>query len=183
MGYRPRFDVLLAPVNPADVEHITGDLAGRILSILQEEYDYIIVDSPPAFTEVVLRSFDQASAYVLLTTLDLPAIKNLKVTIDTLDALAMPRDKWHVVVNRSDTHVGLEVSDVEKAIGMGVTARIPSSNDVPASINMGVTLMSSKPKHAVSKAILELGRTVAPEWSEALPSAPARLINRVLRGV
>ncbi len=160
--YHPNFDVLLAPLNPADVEHISGELAGAVLSQLRTMYDYIVVDSPPAFTEVVLRTFDAADAFILLTTLDLPAIKNLRVTIDTLDALAMPRSKWHVVVNRSDAHQGLELEDVEKAIGLSVNSLIPTSNDVPACINAGITIAESKPRHPVSRAFVELADRVAP---------------------
>jgi len=162
INYEEQLDVLLAPTNPADVEHISGDLAAAVLSELRSLYDYIVVDSPPAFTEVVLKTFDVADSFILLTTLDLPALKNLRVTIDTLDALGMPREKWNVVVNRSDAHQGLEVEDVENAIGMRVNALIPSSNDVPASINQGVTIVASKPRHPVSRAFAVLANQIFP---------------------
>ena len=63
--------------------------------------------APPAFTDVVLKCFDLADVYVLLTTLDMPALKNLKVTLDTLDNLGFPRSKWQVVLNRGGSRVGL----------------------------------------------------------------------------
>lgn len=180
--YQPGLDVLLAPLHPSDVEHITGDMAQRVLTHLQYSHDWVVVDSPPAFTEVVLRTFDMADVYVLLTTLDMPAIKNLKVTIDTLDALGMPRDKWHVLVNRSDARMGLNVEDVERAIGLSVNNRVASSNDVPLSINQGEILYLTKPKHEVSKSIAQLANDVIEPYFTAPVEEKKSMFKRV-RGV
>ena len=91
----------------------------------------------------------------------MPAVKNLKVTIDTLGALSMPKDRWHIVVNRSDADLGLKVEDVERLFGMKISQQIPNSHDVPTSINNGVTLVSTKPKHPVSKAIFAIAALIA----------------------
>jgi pilus assembly protein CpaE len=154
-------------------------MAQQVLTHLQYSHDWVVVDSPPAFTEVVLRTFDMADEFVLLTTLDMPAIKNLKVTMDTLDALAMPRDKWHVLVNRSDARMGLTVEDVEKAIGLSVNNKIASSNDVPMSINSGEILFLSKPKHVVSRQIAQLASDVTEKYSKAVESEKPGLLARV----
>ena len=133
-----------------------------------------------AFTEVVLRTFDMADSYVLLTTLDMPAIKNLKVTIDTLDELGMPREKWHVLVNRSDARLGLSVEDVEKAIGLTVNNRVASSNDVPLSINSGEILFLNKPKHGVSRAIGNLANDLTEhKQAQQVMATKVGLLQRV----
>lgn len=165
---REHLDALLAPPRPAEAEFITADIAGDILEGLLGLYDVVIVDAPPAFNDVVLRAFDLADAYVLITTLDMPALKSLKVTLDTLDALGYPRSRWNMVLNRSDSRVGLTAEDVERAIGMRVPTRIPSSSAVPASINEGVALLESQPRHPVSRAI----RHLAEELRTGEPSAP-----------
>ena len=153
MHYRPNLDVLLAPPRPADAEFISADVAGDLLEGLLRQYDIVVVDSPPAFNDVVLRAFDLADEYVLITTLDMPSLKSLKITLDTLEVLGYPRSHWNVVLNRSDSRVGLTPDDVERAIGMPVPTRIPSSISVPSSINQGVTLVESAPRHPVSRAI------------------------------
>lgn len=169
---------LLAPTNPADAEYIDAELAASVVSLLQRTHDYVIVDSPPAFTEVVLRTFDQADHYLLLTTPDLPAVKNLKVTMDTLDALGMPRSKWQVIVNRADAGAGLPISDVERAIDMEVAHRIPASNAVPAAINKGVTVVASNPRHAVSKAIGAIALSVGAERRKERSGAALPFLRR-----
>lgn len=153
---RPNLDVLLAPTQPADAEFITPELAAEILELLREVYEFVIIDSAPTFNDVVLKCFDISDSYVLLTTLDMLALKNFKITLDTLDALGYPRSRWHVVLNRFDSHVGLTVGDMERTIGLPISTKLPSSKDVPASLNRGVTLVGENPKHPFSRAVLEL---------------------------
>ncbi len=93
-------------------------------------YRYVVIDTPPAFSEHVLSAFDLSDAYVLLATLDVPALKNLRLTLDMLDLLGYPRSSWLVVLNRSDSKVGLAVDEVEKTLRSPVAAQIPSSRAV-----------------------------------------------------
>jgi pilus assembly protein CpaE len=159
--HKPNFHVLLAPLDPSDVEFITPDLAQKILRGLKDSYDYVVVDAPPAFTEVILRAFDMADQYLLLTTLDTPSLKNLKVTLGTLQALGMPRSKWKVVVNRSTAKAGISVNDVQATIGMEITATIPNHDIVPISTNQGKTVVESSPKHAVAKSIKSIAQEIS----------------------
>jgi pilus assembly protein CpaE len=156
MNYKPNFDVLLAPPNPVDAEYVTGELCRTVLTQLREIYDYVVIDSSPAFTDVILEAFDIADHHLLITTLDVPTLKNLRVSSSTLDELGLPTSKRIVIVNQSDLNAGLTVQDVERSIGTTVAIQIPASNAVPMSVNRGVTLYSSDPKHPVSRAIQAL---------------------------
>ena len=98
----------------------------------------------------MLAAFDQSDLVALLATLDIPALKNLKLTLETLDLLNYPRERWRLVLNRADSKVGLALSEVEKTLKAPIAAQIPSSRDVPASINRGVPIVLDDPKHPVS---------------------------------
>lgn len=152
----PNLDLLLAPNNPADVERIDAGLALAILTNLKSMYDYIVIDSPPAFTDVILKAFDLADAYLLLTTLDMPAIKNLRVTLQTLQALGLPEELGFVVLNRSNSKAGLTPQDVEAAVEKEIFAKIPDSITVPATTNKGLTIVKKYPRHKVSREILRI---------------------------
>ncbi len=87
-------DAILAPVEPGTAEAVSAELIGDLLEVLKTLYDVVVLDTPPAFTEHVLAAFDRADHSVLITTLDIPALKNLKLTLETLDMLGYPRDRW-----------------------------------------------------------------------------------------
>lgn len=172
--YRANMDCLLAPTRPADAEFVTPALAEELVRVAAQMYDYVVIDAPPAFTEVVLRCFDIADTYVLLTTLDMPALKNLKVSVDTLDNLGLPRNKWQVVLNRGGSRVGLTAGDVERTIGVPISAEIPSSVEVPARLNEGVTVVEANPRHPVARAFFDLADKLrkAPAMTKGAPPAP-----------
>ena len=61
--------------------------------VLRRMYDYVVIDTPPAFSEHVLAAFDASDCYVLLATLDIPALKNLRLTLEMLELLGYPRGR------------------------------------------------------------------------------------------
>lgn len=151
--YRPGLEVLLAPVTPGDAEKITPALVGELLTVLRSIFDYVVVDTPAQFSEHVLIAMDSSDHHVLLTTPDVPALKNLRVTLDMLDLLSYPRQIRSVVVNRSDSKVGLTLEHVEQVVRCPISARVPSSRAVPISINKGTPITLDSPAHPVSHAI------------------------------
>jgi pilus assembly protein CpaE len=151
--HSPGLTTLVAPVEPGTSEGIPASLVSRILEVLRDHYDYVIVDTPPAFDDHVLSAFDLSDVVALIATLDIPALKNLKLTLETMDLLNYPRERWRVVLNRADSKVGLAIHEVEKSLRTPTAAQIPSSRDVPAAINRGVPIVLDDPRHPVSTAI------------------------------
>lgn len=171
-SHRSGLQALVAPMEPSAADSITTPLVSRILDILREDFDYVVVDTPPALDDHVLSAFDHSNVVALLATLDIPALKNLKLTLETLDLIGFPRDKLKIVLNRSDSKVGLSLSEVEKTLRAPIVAQIPSSRDVPASTNRGVAIVSDDPKSPVSVAIRGFIDTfvTAQSTDEAIPS-------------
>ena len=152
-NHRSGLKALVAPMEPSLADTIDTRLTLRIIDLLREEFDYVVIDTPPALDDNVLGAFDRSDVVALMATLDIPALKNLKLTLETLDLIGFPRDKLKVVLNRADSKVGLAFSEVEKTLKAPIVAQIPSSREVPASTNRGVALVSDDPKSPVSVAI------------------------------
>src|SRR5689334_4477720 len=102
-------DVIAAPADPADADRVPS---------------HVIVDTPPSFTEHVLAAFDVSDLTVLIATLDIPAVKNLRIAINTLDTLGAAKDARTIVLNRSDAKVGLKADDVEAALKTPISANV-----------------------------------------------------------
>ena len=159
--------VLTAPDDPSLAETVGEETVRGLLAALTRQFDYVIVDSPPALSDVVLAAFDRSDHVALLTSLDIPALKNTKITLRTVEALQYPRDRFGLVLNRADSKVGLDAADVQKVLQTPVVGWIPSSRDVPTLTNRGAAITAELPDHAVSRAIKEtaaalLGGRVAP---------------------
>ena len=179
-------DAILAPAEPGAAETVSPAVVSELLTVLRSIYDVVVVDTPPSFSDTVLAAFDQTDQFVLLATLDVPAVKNLKLALETMDVLHYRADRWHVVINRSDSKVGLTLGDVAKALAIKPVAEIPSSRAVPAATNRGVPILVDQPRHAVSLAIQSLADSVLPAAAASTPahaerSASARRRSPLLR--
>jgi len=170
--YRPGLEVLLAPVTPGDAEKISPALVGELLTVLRSIFDYVVVDTPAQFSEHVLIAMDSSDHHALLTTPDVPALKNLRVTLDMLDLLSYPRQIRSIVVNRSDSKVGLSLEQVEQVVRCPISARVPSSRAVPISINKGTPITLDSPAHPVSHAISRFAQQRILPAAEATGVAP-----------
>jgi len=170
-SHRSGLQALVAPMEPSAADKIDNALVVRIVDLLKEEFDYVVIDTPPALDDNVLAAFDRSDVIALLATLDIPALKNLKLTLETLDLIGFPRDRLKIVLNRSDSKVGLALSEVEKTLKAPIVAQIPSSRDVPASTNRGVAIVSDEPKNPVSLAIRQfVDEYVITSGEDAIPA-------------
>jgi pilus assembly protein CpaE len=132
-----------------------------------------VIDTPPALDDNVLAAFDRSDVVGLLATLDIPALKNLKLTLETLDLIGYPRERLRIILNRADSKVGLALSEVEKTLKTPISAQVPSSRDVPASTNRGVAIVMDDPKSPVSIAIqsfVDEYVVVTPSSDDAIPA-------------
>jgi pilus assembly protein CpaE len=175
--YRTDLDVLLAPVAPAAAEQVGRGLVETVIALARSAFDYVIVDCASQFSEPVLAALDTAHFHVLVTTPELTALKGLRVTLDMFDLLDYRRDGRLLVLNRADTKVGLSTADAEKVLRSSITAQVPSSREVPVSVNRGVPLVQSKPRHPVSAAIRTLADRFAVD-AQASRGGLRRLIGR-----
>ncbi len=166
------FSTLLAPVQPDAKDSISVGLVARVLGVLKAEFDFVVVDTAPAFDEHVLQAIDLSDHLVLVTTLDVPTLKNVKIANETLDLLNYPRSRRHLVLNRADDKVGLSAEKVETTLGMPITRAVPTSIDVAHATNAGEPIAASHPRHAASQAYARLADTLATAGAD-LASATA----------
>jgi pilus assembly protein CpaE len=154
-------DVLLAPVRPDQAEAVTPDRLTEILDIARSEYDAVIVDTPPAFTSTTITAIDNAQHAVMVGTLDLPGLKNMKVGLETLDLMGFDRERVVTVLNRSDSKVGLLAHDVKNVLGALPQLEVPSDRRVPRSLNAARAIVVADPKAPPAKALRSLGDRIA----------------------
>lgn len=172
--------VLAAPAHPDVRERVTGVLVSKILRTLREGFDYVVVDTAPAFDEQTLTALDETDECVIVATLDVPTLKNVKVALETLEMLDIARGHRHLLLNRADDAVGISPDKVEAILGMSIDAQISSSMDIAAGTNAGNPIVVGKPDHQSSTAIRSLASKLAGEPVAAPTSTstsrPAELV-------
>jgi pilus assembly protein CpaE len=147
------FDFVAAPNGPGEAEAITPEVVGELIACLAMAYDHVVVDAPAQLTPNVLAALDSSDRHVLVALPDRPALRHLRLLLDMLDLLPYRDRARSIVVNHSDSTVGLDLADIERAVNQPVAGSLPSSWDVRAAVNKGEPLAVSQPAAPYSVAL------------------------------
>lgn len=148
------FEVLAAPPDPVAAETLAPGVARACIAELRESYDFVIVDTPPTLNEVVLDAFDMSDHLVVLATLDVPSIRNMKVFLSTLDRLHISQEGVHLVLNKAERGVGLSSGDIQKLLGRTWDLELPYDREVSRSVNLGLPVSECAPHSEVSRRLV-----------------------------
>ena len=161
-GYTTRhasgLDVLPAPTRPEDAELVTEAKLARLLEVARESYDVIVVDTSPFFHGPMLATLDRTDELLLVCGLDVPTLKNVRLSLQTLDLLSFPPDRVRLVLNRANSKVGMKPKEVESALERKISFEVPSDRIVPLAVNRGNPAVMSEPKAEFSKAVRAMAK-------------------------
>lgn len=158
--------VLSAPVRPEHSEIITGKHVEKILRLLRESFDYIIVDTPAFLTDPVL-ALDSSDLIFLVNTLNVPVLKHNKTVLELMGSLNFPIKNIRLLLNRSDLDTGIMPKDVKIALGMEPYRILPEDSSVELSINRGEPLVQLKQNGKWSRQIEKLAEQIIAENGRA----------------
>ena len=165
--------VLVAPVRPDQAGAITTDLVRDVLATLQRMCDVVIVDTPPGFTPEVIASVDASTALWIVAGMDSLSLKNTRLALDTLDLMGCSADTMRLILNRADTRVGVNSSDVEALLGRAPEVLVPSHRDIVRAVNEGQPIVLGDPSCEASQAFFRLAATCLPGEHPATASPKA----------
>ena len=125
--------VLLAPPAPEGADLVTAPYLRKMISILRETHDWVVVDLPSGLNDHTLGVLDAADQILVVAALEITTIKNVRLFLEVADQLDYERSKMRLVINRSDAAQGIRISDVEASIRRPSTARSSPTAGWPCS--------------------------------------------------
>jgi len=148
--------VVPAPLRPEEGEAIDAARIATILQTARSVYDAIVVDTAPLFDGPMLTALDRSDHVLLVSTPDVPSMKNIRLALQTLDLLGFPVERVALVENRSGMPGGVSTREMAETIGRKIRYSLPEDAVVPSSINAGTPAMIFKPKSRFAGAIGEV---------------------------
>ena len=153
--------VLAAPLEPAFADDITTAGLMQMLDVLQETYDFVVVDTASMLDELILSLIEKADDVLMVVDMDLPSLKNAKLALETLRLLKFSTSNVKLVMNRSNAKNKLNNKEIEAALKMEISASVPSDASVPNSVNEGRPVVETDPKGKVAKGFESVAFLVA----------------------
>jgi len=168
--------VLPAPLEPSFAERVSGSDMVRIVEILRSFCEYVVIDTPAQFNDVVIALIENSDDVLMIAGLDIPNIKNTKLGLQTLRLLEIEDEKITLVLNRADSKVRLDVSEVERTLGLRAGCLVPNDIVVPQSVNKGVPVVIDAPRSEVARALEQFADRISGRAVSPAPVKKSRLL-------
>jgi pilus assembly protein CpaE len=160
--------ILPGPFRPEHSENITADQFIKLINFLRRMFSYIIIDTASTLNDLTLGTIQEAAdLIVLVTTQEIPSIKNCRLFLDLADQLNINRRQIIFTMNRFDKRIGITPEKVGESFKQEILAALPfDDRTVIPSVNRGSPLLLTDKSKPISRALLSLTEIVRQKLSE-----------------
>jgi len=167
--------LLPAPPKPEHADAVKGDEFGRLLLYLKKLYPYVIVDSASSLTECVQSAMEVMDCMVLVTTQEIPSIKNCNLFLNLADQVRISREHIIFVLNRFNPQIGITAEKIKESLRQEVVLSIPEDDKVVQnSVNRGVPFVLEFKTSVVGRKIYELASLVTEKMAKIEPEGQSK---------
>jgi pilus assembly protein CpaE len=153
--------VLPAPLHPNEWRNLTPQHIEKILDLLAQSHDYVIIDTPGTFNEIIATTLEHASLILLITSMDIASIKDTALALEMLRAASVSEDKVKLTINHCTSANSLREDDVQRVLEYEVFWRVPHDLAVTSSTQLGQPIVLTRPYARVSRSINDLAYTLS----------------------
>ncbi len=153
--------VLAAPSRPEYAEKVSSGQFSKVLEYLKQIYAYVVIDTASLLTDVTLAAIDVSDLIVLVSTQDIPSIKNCRLFLDLSQTLGIDRDRILFTMNRYDKRINITPERVAENLKQEVSSVIPLDEaTVMKAVNRGVPFVLENKNQPASRGILSLAESI-----------------------
>lgn len=153
--------IMAAPTRPELADQVNGEQFGKVLDFLRNLYAYIVVDTPSVLSDVSIAAIDNADLIVLITTQEIPAIKDARLFLDLSSGLSISRERIVLVLNRFDKRIGITPEKISENFKQEVVTILPyDDRTVLPSVNRGKPFMLGDKSRPITRSFLTLTEAV-----------------------
>jgi pilus assembly protein CpaE len=159
--------VLAAPSRPEHADHVSSDQFSKLLKYLRQIYPYVVVDASHTLNDITLAALDVCDVLVLVVTQDIPAVKNVRLFLDLMNTISIPRERVCFVMNKYDKRISITPEKVGENLKQPIVSVIPlDERIVIPSVNRGVPFMIDNKTQPIARTIFSLAETVRAQLSK-----------------
>ena len=182
LSHESGLKTLASPKRPEDGESVTPELVSRVLSILQQLNEYLIIDLPHNFTGTTLAGLDIADQIILVIQPEIASLRAAAIALDTFSTLGYSLDIVNIILNWTFPKLGITNDDIEKYIKRGIYITFPYATEVLIEgINFGKPPVFSHPDEPMGAIFEDLAMAVSKqEHRQNKPAEPTDSWIRVV---
>ncbi|MEM7411134.1 MAG: cellulose synthase operon protein YhjQ/BcsQ [Myxococcota bacterium] len=178
--------ILAAPARAEEAELVRGQHVEQVLTLLREDFDWVVLDVSRAWSDTTVRALDLADQILLVTLMDVPTLHHTRQHLDLLERLGHAGERVRLVANRYSKNDSVTDRDLDEFLDRGLDFRIPNAyRTALACVNQGACVSDVAPRSALATAYTQLSEALH-EWcglqvAEEGGSALGRAVRNIFR--
>src|SRR5262245_55141851 len=166
---------MLESTTPVMAKLCTGPAIRQVLYTLKEKFDYIVVDTYNTLDDTVLGILDLSDQILLLTTSEIPSIKNTRLFFEVTEALNYLPEKTQLIVNKFDPKSTISAQDIQASIKHTVYAIVERDDRAAVqAVQTGQPFIVNQRSAPVTAAVVRLARLLTHPAAESADAAGAQ---------
>lgn len=144
--------VLAEPFYAEDARRITPADIDEILDVLAQSFDFVVVDTPKEFDDMLALVLDKANLILFITEMDVPSLKSAHRALELFERMGIYDKKIRLILNRYVKSKLMTLESVEKALGVKVFWTLPNNYPVAiAAVNQGLSIQECDARSDISR--------------------------------
>jgi pilus assembly protein CpaE len=156
--------LLLAPPQPEFADEITQEILVSIIGALQGLFKIIVVDTTSQLTEKTAAILEVADYILVVTAPELPGIKSTKLFLELAEQSGYEDNRIGVVINKFNQPGGVNPDQIETALKLEHTYRVPSDPKMTRASRKGVAVVQQDPSATSSQAIMKMAQDICKKF-------------------
>jgi pilus assembly protein CpaE len=153
--------ILPAPIRPTDWRSVHAGHIERVVQLLMQTYDYVILDTPGTFNDIVARALELASMVMLVATVDMASLKDTLLALDMLRSWNFPQEKVRLVINATNESTNVQPQEVKRMLGRDVFWSVPYDRNISTATQLGMPVVVAKPQSRAAESLVEMAYAVS----------------------
>ena len=153
--------ILPAPVRPTDWRSVHAGHIERVVNLLAQTYDYVILDTPGTFNDMVGKALEVATVVLMVSTMDMASIKDTLLALDMLEGWSFPKDRIKIAINQATSANSIGLPDIKRALEREIFWHIPFDRNVSNSTQLGTPVVVSHPTSKVSESVVGMAYAIS----------------------
>jgi pilus assembly protein CpaE len=171
--------ILAGPSRPENAEKVTTAQFMKVLQYLRQLFAYIVVDTCSYLNDVTLAVLDDSDVVVLVTTQDIPSIKDGRLFLDLMATMGIPLDRVAFVMNRFDKRIAITPEKVAENLKLELAAVIPLDERVVIpSVNRGVPFVLDNKMQPSARGVFTLAEVLRAKLMSVEGEGAEKVIRR-----
>ncbi|MCZ7575717.1 MAG: P-loop NTPase [Dehalococcoidia bacterium] len=167
--------VLPSPKHPNDWRQVQAEDVKELARFASRMFDYVILDTPGAFNDIVGAALEVATQVLVVTSVDMASIKDTSFILDVLESEGFPDERLFLTVNHPNGANTIRSADIERVLRKQVFWEIPHDSQMTMATQVGLPVVLARPKSRAASNLTGLAGKITGR------DAPARESKGFLR--